>query len=65
MADPEIYAIGRFDALMYSLFAIVVLSTVLRVLTRGCYLRAFGMDDVTSVAATVNFSSRIEKCAYQ
>ena len=50
---PDILDIARFDGLAFTLFAVVAVSTVLRLLTRGYYLRAFGADDVTSVAATV------------
>ena len=55
MVDPYIWDVARFDGLMYTLFSIAVVSTVLRILTRGYYLRAYGWDDATSVAATVSW----------
>lgn len=53
MADPYIWDVARLDGLMYTLFSIAAISTVLRLLTRGHYLRTYGWDDATSVAATV------------
>ena len=55
MADPYIYDIARLDGLTFTLFSIAAVSTVLRLLTRGYYLRTYGLDDVTSVGATVSW----------
>ena len=51
--DPEIWDIARFDGLMFTLFAIAALTTVLRLLTRGLFLHAIGADDILAVTATV------------
>ena len=51
--NPEIWDIARFDGLMFTLFAVAALTTVLRLLSRGLFLHAIGADDILAVIATV------------
>ena len=48
---------SNFDALMFTLFAVAVLTTLLRLFIRGSVLRTIGLDDVLAVLATVGFLS--------
>lgn len=44
---------SNFDALMFTLFAVAVLTTLLRLFIRGSVLRTIGLDDVLAVLATL------------
>lgn len=53
------WPVYKFDAVTYTFYSIAVLTTTLRVFVRARILRAFWLDDILAIIATVRDDSFI------